>query len=249
MIIQLPENKKDFVKDLFSAKQPNNSALWSYLNGNVLGKTFVDNDSAPTKAICMIEWTWAWVSDDADLEWTENAINEICKSTWLNVIWNPAKTEKPTKNLEVAVPRLEFVGIANKISAPEIPSVEFKFFDEDSFDKAIWKDQRIAAYGTKENFLKNAFGIYALQDGQICSESCASFTASGRAEMGAVTAENKRRQGLALATCSRVIDEALKKGLIPTWSCDAQNENSALLAKKLGFNEPKPYEILYFPQH
>lgn len=249
-MISIEEIKNNnLVKSLFKKHQPNNSALWSYLNGDVNGRTFVDDPVSPKKAICMISWTWAWVSDDADIEWTENAIQEICKNTWLNVIWNtPERAEKPAAGLEVAIPRQEFIGIKNQVLPFATPNVTFKAIDADLFDKCLWQDQRVLAYGSKEKFLEKAFGFCAMEGNQMCSESCASFVANDFAEMGAITAENKRRQGFGLSTCATVIQEALKRGLTPTWSCDTSNFESVNLAKKLGFNEPVDYEILYFPQ-
>lgn len=250
MVFQLPEEKRDLVKGLFKKRQPNNSAMRCCLKGDIPGHFFVDDVNAPTKAVCYFNWTWAFVSDDADVEWAEEAITEICKHTWLNVIWNTNdRPQKPQKGIEAAVPRLEFIGVKEGWSLPQTNlNAEFKFFDSEIFDKAMWKEDRLVAFGTKENFLNKAFGICAIQDGQICSECCASFQANGYTEIGAVTADNKRRQGFALATCSRVIDEILKRGMTPSWSCDVRNTESAALAKKLGFNEPVPYEILYFPQ-
>ena len=37
MLAQLPEEKRDLIKPLFQKKQPNNSALWCYLDARVQG--------------------------------------------------------------------------------------------------------------------------------------------------------------------------------------------------------------------
>ena len=60
MFIQLPEEKRDLIKPLFLKRQPNNSALWCYLDGKMTGKTFVDDIAAPTKAI--------WACDEENVE-------------------------------------------------------------------------------------------------------------------------------------------------------------------------------------
>lgn len=244
------KNNTNLVKDLFKKRQPSNSALWAYLGGDIPGRTFVDNLASPTKAICMINWTWAWASDDADVSWIEEAVHEICKSTWLNLIWNTKeRPQKPLKGVKVAISRVEFIGLAKKIVPPQLENVEIKLIDDALFEKCLWKEDRIVAYGSKEKFLEKAYGFCAVQDNEVCCESCSSFVVNGHTEMGVVTAENKRRQGFALATCLRVIEETLKRGLIPTWSTDKENFESANLAKKLGFKDPSEYEILYFPQN
>lgn len=60
MFTQLSEEKRDLIKPLFQKKQPNNSALWCYLDGKMTGKTFVDDITSPTKAI--------WACDEENAE-------------------------------------------------------------------------------------------------------------------------------------------------------------------------------------
>lgn len=60
MLAQLTEEKRDLIKPLFQKKQPNNSALWCYLDGKMTGKTFVDDITSPTKAI--------WACDEENPE-------------------------------------------------------------------------------------------------------------------------------------------------------------------------------------
>ena len=60
MLAQLTEEKRDLIKPLFQKKQPNNSALWCYLDGKMTGKTFVDDITSPTKAI------WACDKENAE---------------------------------------------------------------------------------------------------------------------------------------------------------------------------------------
>ena len=60
MFIQIPEEKRDLIKPFFQKKQPNNSALWCYLDGKMTGKTFVDDITSPTKAI--------WACDEENAE-------------------------------------------------------------------------------------------------------------------------------------------------------------------------------------
>ena len=79
MFTQLPEEKRDLIKPLFQKKQPNNSALWCYFDGKMTGKAFVDDVNAPTKAICRLDMSWTYISDDADLPWIEEVLGEVIK--------------------------------------------------------------------------------------------------------------------------------------------------------------------------
>ena len=77
MLIQLPEEKKALIFPLFKKTQPNRSALGCYFNGTMTGKTFVDDLNAPTKAICQLDMSWVYISDNADLPWIEETLRKI----------------------------------------------------------------------------------------------------------------------------------------------------------------------------
>ena len=87
MFIQLPEEKKSLIFPLFKNRQPNTSALWCYFDGILPGKTFVDDIKVPTKAICKLDMSWVYISDNADFEWIEETLREIIKHAWIQVVW------------------------------------------------------------------------------------------------------------------------------------------------------------------
>ena len=65
------------------------------------GKTFVDDITSPTKAICRLDMSWTYISDDADLLWIEDVLGEVIKKDWLQVIWGPErKGTYPLKELQ-----------------------------------------------------------------------------------------------------------------------------------------------------
>ena len=82
MFTQLPEEKKDFIKPLYKKHQPNWSALSCYFEGKMPGKAYVDDINAPTKAICRLEMSWTYASDNADLPWIEEVLGQLVKTTW-----------------------------------------------------------------------------------------------------------------------------------------------------------------------
>jgi len=89
MLLKLPEENKHLVKGLFKKRQFNNSVLWSYLYGDIPGITYVDNLSAPSMAVCVTGFfNWTFVSDNADISRVEEMIQEICKTEYLQVVWN-----------------------------------------------------------------------------------------------------------------------------------------------------------------
>ena len=110
--------------------------------------------------------------------------------------------------------------------------------------QVVWVLER----GSKENFLKIAFGFYAIENGEICSESEVAFTARGYAELGIITDDDKQRKGFAFAVCVRTLEEIDKRGLTAIWACDVENIPSMKLAEKLGFTNPVKYNFIFFPQ-
>lgn len=189
------------------------------------------------KAICVADWSWTWCSDDADFHWIEDTLEEITRTAWLQVIWNPAeRPQRPSKGLENINPRLEYVGIedealaaAREKTGTSVDCTVFKPFSTELFDKCEWKDFHLWIYGSSENFIKKAFGVYAVQGEEICCEGEAAFAAQGYTEIGIITAKNKRRQGYGFATCVRLLEEIKKRGLIPIWACDVANPYIVIL--------------------
>lgn len=249
MIVQLPEEKKNLIIDLFKEKQPNNSALWCYFTGTMPGKTYVDNLESPSKAICVLNMSWTYISDDADFKWIEESLQEIIKNTWIQVIWNIEK--RPVTPLEknekrVVIPRFEYTQRKEISEKPK--SVELTAFNADLYEKLPWKNFHNSVYGSRENFFNKTFGFYSLENGEICSECEAAFIANGYTEIGIITSEKKRRQGFAFAACIRTLEEINKRGLKPIWACDKENIESIKLAEKLGFINPYEYDFIFFPQ-
>lgn len=249
MLLKLPEIKKELVIPLFKELQHNNSALWAYFNGDLSGKTYVDNLEKPTKAICVLDMSWTYISDEADFNWIENTLREIIKTAWIQVIWNVKKRpETPLQENKnrVVIPRLEYTKRKQISEKPK--AVELITFNAELYEKLPWKNFHNSVYGSRENFLNKTFGFYAVENDEICSECEAAFIANGYTEIGIITAEKKRRQGFAFAACVRTLQEIDRKGLKTIWACDKDNISSIKLAEKLGFESPNEYDFIFFPQ-
>lgn len=176
MLAQLTEEKRDLIKPLFQKKQPNNSALWCYFDGKMTGKTFVDDITSPTKAICRLDMSWTYFSDDADLPWIEDILGEVIKKDWLQVIWVPErKGTYPLKEFSKIIPRFEFIERKEVLEKP--CDVEITPFTSELFDKLPenYRAWHLQNYGSKEAFLEKAFGFYAVENGAVCCESEAAF--------------------------------------------------------------------------
>ena len=249
MIYQLPEEKKALLFPLFKKTQPNRSALGCYLNGKMTGKTFVDDLNAPTKAIIKMDMSWTYISDDADLPWIEETLREIIKTAWIQVVWPPErKGQYPLTELGKVIPRHEYIERKEPLQKPR--DAQIVPFSSECFDKLEpdFQEFHIAHYGSKEKFLEQAFGFYAVENAEICSEFESAFTSNGYTEIGIYTFDPHRRKGYAYATCLHGIKEIEKRGLKAIWACDVENTESMQLAAKLGFVNPVKYDFIFFPQ-
>ena len=246
MFTQLPEDKKDLIKPIYKKHQPNFSALSCYFEGKMPGKVYVDDVKAPTKAICRLEMSWTYVSDDADLPWIEEVLGELVKTTWMQVVWVPErKGIYPLKNISKPFSRLEY--IERKEAQKEPCKVDIFPFTSELYDKLPedYKEWHIQNYGSKEEFLKKAWGFYAVDNGKVCAESEGAFMSGGYAEMGIYTFEEYRNRGFAYALCLRTIQELENKGIKAIWACDKANVESDRLAQRLGYVNPVEYEFIY----
>lgn len=249
MFIQLPEERKNEITCLFKKRQPNASALWCYFNGTMAGKTYVDDLNAPTKAICQLDMSWTYISDDADFAWIEETLAEIIRITWIQVIWAPERRgQYPLPESGKVIPRNEYTERGPALAEPR--DVEMAPFCKELLEKLPWADWHLSVYGTAEKFFEKTFGFYAVENGVPYSEAEATFIANGWCEIGIITVEAKRRMGYAFASCLRLLEEIENRGMKAIWACDKENAESDALAKKLGFINPVEYDFIYFPhQH
>ena len=250
MFTQLPEGKKDLIKALYKKHQPNCSALSCYFEGKMPGKAYVDDVNAPTKAICRLEMSWTYVSDDADLPWIEEVLGELVKTTWMQVVWVPErKGQYPLKDISKPFPRLEYIERKKEQKEPcKVDIYQLPYTKE--FYATVpdgYKEWHVQNYGSIEEFFNKAWGFYAVDNGKVCAESEGAFMSGGYAEMGIYTFEEYRNRGFAYALCLRTIQELEKMGVKAIWACDKKNLESDRLAQRLGYVNPVEYEFIYFP--
>jgi len=84
-------------------------------------------------------------------------------------------------------------------------------------------------------FIEKGFGFWLLAGDEIACECSSVFVGSGAAEINIHTEEKYQRNGLAYIAACAFIAECLKRNLHPNWECWWDNEPSASLAQKLGF--------------
>jgi len=97
-------------------------------------------------------------------------------------------------------------------------------------------------------FAKTGTGFSLMLNNKPVSTAFASFVHKPKLELGIETKKEFQGKGLALYTCSALIDYCLENNLEPVWACRLENTGSFRLAEKLGFEPVRtiPYYQLPF---
>lgn len=95
-------------------------------------------------------------------------------------------------------------------------------------------------------FEETGFG-FCLVQGETIASWCLSVYASGRAyELGVATVPEVRNRGFATLTTAACVEHCLKRGGVPHWHCWEDNQASAAVAEKVGFERPRQYSVYRF---
>ncbi len=116
------------------------------------------------------------------------------------------------------------------------PSVIHK---SDAFDEKYIK----RFWHTMDNYVEHGFGFCILYEGKPVCECMAIAANPDCAEIDIYTASAHQRKGLAYVVAQAFIAESLSRGIKPRWDCNAANEASASLARKLGFIPTLTYRM------
>jgi hypothetical protein len=111
-------------------------------------------------------------------------------------------------------------------------------------EKTDLADGLSLGFASPEDFIERGFGYCALDHGGIVCVASTGAVCSKGIEVQINTHKKYRRQGLASATGAALILECLEKGIDPNW--DAATEESAGLARKLGYILRDEYDVYYF---
>ncbi len=112
-------------------------------------------------------------------------------------------------------------------------------------DDEFWEDV-LLYFGSYQNFLEKGFG-YCIKHGErVVSAAYTELPFANAFEVEVMTKQSAsyRRKGLGTAVSAALIEDGLKRGLVPQW--DAANEISVKLAEKLGYSNPDPYQVYFW---
>lgn len=92
-------------------------------------------------------------------------------------------------------------------------------------------------FGTFEGLLAEGIAAGAVVEGYLVALACTTAQTGRHADVGVVTVEEWRGQGVATACAALVADGIHRSGRVPVWSTGEDNLASLRVARKLGFGE------------
>lgn len=248
-MIEVPAAQSNLLA-LFDSEVPNNPMLFATLLGHTPGRAFVDDADHPSQCMIRTNEGLIFFSQQASQAFFDEGFDLIKQFSHVILIWRSDIFQIQIPNADKTIQRLEFSEHdANNQSLADIKNVslpdgfEFRVIDRDLLERCVWREEIENFCGSLENFLAHGFGVCLMRGDEIISESYAPFIGAHNVEIGAVTSETQRGHGYAAMTCAHLIQTCLERGLQPYWSCDADNLASVNLARKLGFQHEREYEI------
>jgi GNAT superfamily N-acetyltransferase len=240
---------------LFDPSTPNAPMLFAVLEGALPGRAIADHPDAPTVAAVQTSEWLAFVSRTDSQEAFDAALNGLRRDAMVGIAWaegqegGPITPEAPAKVLE----RLGFDAITGdpdgRLAAfrGELPTgITVRPIDAELLARCEWRELVESAHGSPEAFLEHAFGLCLMRGDEIVAEAYAPFIGNGVAEVGVVTAETHRGQGLGSIAVAFLGEALADRGLAMYWSCDADNLASIRVANKVGFGAPRPFQLLLY---
>lgn len=129
--------------------------------------------------------------------------------------------------------------------AEKLPAgYELKPIDEELYELIIaqpWAKDLCSQFSDGGDYVQRGLGFAVIFRGCVVAGASSYTVYNEGIEIEIDTEEDFRRKGLALACGSRLILEALSRGLYPSW--DAHDLRSVALAEKLGYHRDGPYTV------
>lgn len=261
-VYELSPARFELAAPLFVEAWYDRAYIDAVFEGSQVGRVFVDHAEQPTAALLCRTYDYFVAGDTgantlrrfmADAPGEAEVFDTLYSYVPLGDSWRQALLQDHGARLEVierrsfTFPAAAFGSLDPWQQLPEGTVVR-------QVDRALV--ERIDAelhehiellWGDYDRFLDNSFGFCTLVGDELASVGIATGVSTRYSNISTSTAEPFRRRGLAAAGCAACIAESLRRGLVPTWDCDAPNLASAALATRLGFVEDGPFWELAAP--
>lgn len=261
-MVLLEKNKYFKAAEALKEVAINNLFAKSVVENEVDGDVYVDDQDESKTFYVVHPYGMSLLFGNPDnKEFNSSFLNYVLKirdkNEWLQAYpesWNPVLSELFGDHLIQSKDNIE--GITGK-KVEENTRVNFNFNKEKYLEfrgKVDLKDHEIVRTDKKmyetmqgsvvpkffwksaDHFDKHGAGFSLILENNIASTAFAAFIHDNELEMGIETLAEHKGKGLALLTCSALIDYCMANNYDPVWSCRLENIGSYKLAQKLGFD-------------
>lgn len=237
-------------ESLFDKNGPIPIRLWAMLDGTIEGRILVNRPDTPTVVLIqeLAEGT-TYIGGVPTAQTLVIGLTELRRHQEVVVcLW-------PSDPLQALLPPApDYTGVAidftDRSCAVDLKSLatppdsyQLRRIDATIVPRLAGFDYYAAMFGGVERAVQNTIGYCVLWGEKVVSEAVAGPLTRGMAEIGVGTAEAFRRKGLATVAAARVIQEVEANGYQPFWNASYQNTPSVALAKRLGFQTEKPFNV------
>lgn len=238
---------------LFDPAVPDNPVLWAVLKGLHTGTALVDNSQNPTECVLRTDTGLTFASRQVGGEFQQQAISAFRQqgAVWL-LSFSRQDLQSIAPQPDRISQRLEFYDYdphdprLAELRARLPRGFKIKSIDRSLLERCEWRDEMEFFCGSLDNFLTNAFGLCLMHAEEIITEAYVSSFGDVYAEIGAITRPAHRGKGYAPIACAYLIQECEQRGCHGYWSCEVDNLASIRVARKLGFRQENPYQILEY---
>ncbi len=238
------------IRPLFPEGTPGHSFVAALLEGNHLGRVFVDAPETPATALVALACEFTFIAGAAGNTQVNLALRDLiydeltpdhgyvfafpASKEWQAELqmWFESAPELHHGARDAYVFDAERFAAAHREWRGRLPEgAEIRPYDD-----ALAEGQGFAEFwGSVDRFLDRGIGYAVIRDDEVVSRCHSVMVGAGEAEISVETAEPHRRQGYAIMAASAFIERCLEVGLRPAWSNWAYNAPSRALAQRLGF--------------
>lgn len=257
-MFELKSEKIDFIKPLLNVDNNHFPLLKSILSGKKKGRVYGNRLEELSVAAIISEDGWFYLLGTETDEYFNDRLENF-------IIQKTIKQKKPLLWFGISQSWKKRLETYDLLSIGEFPRVQYEFnYDEymrnsfaippyllepinrENVQKVFESNEEIEGFwGAKENFMKYGFGFLLLDKGNIVGHAQSASVEDGEVEIDIQTDKSYRGKGVATYLASCLINECIKRDLIPKWDCAVSNESSNKLAVKLGFRKVKEYPFCF----
>ena len=248
-MVELPKTQFGRLLPLFNPDRPHATMIYSSLEGRTPARAYVDHVELPMQCLLVTNFlNFTFFGGPPGTQWLVQTISELRFEQDLYLNWSvhqDALDDLPRRP-DAVRGGLEFTDRRPLPITPIPRGHQLQLIDGALFDRCLWHDDIVIAFGSAENFLRYGIGLCLTIDREICSEAYAVWRGARRFEIGIVTAEQHRGRGYAFTTCQHLIRLCEAAGQPTCWSCFQDNTASAALARKLGYQMERADQWLHY---